>query len=201
MAQQHHIFFVDDNAGMRKATAKILSNLDCEVSCFANAEDCLNQINSQECDLLITDVRMPGIDGLTLLCRTQRTAPYIPVMVITAYGDIAMAVRAMKMGAADFITKPFNRDDFLEKIQSILKQRDGTTSSISDLTKTEKGVLQLIVDGKCNKEIAYAIHRSTRTIEMHRTNIMHKLGAENAVDMTKKAIAMRLVSLKAPNGK
>jgi two-component system, LuxR family, response regulator FixJ len=197
---RQHIFFVDDNAGIRKATVKMLSDLGCEITCFEKAADCLKRMNSQSCDLLITDVRMPGIDGLALLSRVKRIAPNMPVMVISGYGNVGMAVLAMKMGATDFLIKPFDRDDFLKKVRSILKQSDGDASSFkADLTKVEKNVLQLIINGKSNKEIAHLVHRSLRTIEWHRGHIMQKLGVDNPVDLTKKTIALGLASVTNTN--
>jgi two-component system response regulator FixJ len=108
-------------------------------------------------------------------------------MVITGFGDIRMAVRAIKLGAVDFVEKPLDRKLFLHKVKTILRQDDFVdTPACQALTKTEKKILKLILEGKCNKEMAYELQRDTRTIERHRSDIMHKLGVDNIVDLVKK---------------
>lgn len=190
-----HIFFVDDQSGIRRTVSDSLRTLDCKVTCFANAKDCLEELPGSNCNLLITDVRMPEMDGLTLLRKAKQIAPWASFMVITGYGDIPMAVRAMKLGAADFIEKPFDRNDFLRKVEKILTHDTFTTTQAGQpLTKTEKKILKLILDGKSNKEMAYNLQRCMRTVELHRSNIMHKFDVDNVVDLVKKAAPMDLSS-------
>lgn len=185
---KQQIFFVDDEPGIRRVATDALEKLECQVVCFANAADCLEQLPQKNCNLLITDVRMPGMDGLTLLSTAKRIAPWVPVIVITGYGDIPMAVRALKLGAVDFIEKPLVRKTFLEKVKSVLEQGGFNDSSTRQaLTKTEKKILKLILDGKSNREIANILGRSTRTIEVHRANIMRKFNTDNVVELVKKA--------------
>ena len=153
--KQHDVFFVDDDAGIRKLISEELEGINCTVSCFSSGTDCLVQLAKKNCDLLITDVRMPGMDGLTLLSTVMRVAPWVSVMIITGFGDIPMSVRALKLGAVDFIEKPLDRKTFLYKVQAILKQDDFVaTPSGHKLTKVEKTTLKLILEGKSNKEIA-----------------------------------------------
>jgi FixJ family two-component response regulator len=136
---------------------------------------------------------MPGMDGLTLLRSVKRVAPWVSVMVITGFGDIPMSVRALKLGAVDFVEKPLEREIFLHKVKTILRQDDFIDSPAGQaLTKTEKKVLKLILEGRRNKEIAYKLQRALRTVERHRSNIMHKLGVDNIVDLVKKAIVINL---------
>lgn len=190
---KQHVFFVDDEPGIRRVVTDDLQGLGCKVSCFANAAECLGQLPKQNCNLLITDVRMPGMDGLTLLTKAKRIAPWVSVMVITGYGDIPMAVRALKLGAVDFVEKPLDRDVFLNKVKSVLNENNFSDSSVGRaLTKTEKKVLKLILDGMGNKGIAYKLGRALRTVELHRSHIMHKFGVDNVVDLVKKAAPMNL---------
>jgi two-component system response regulator FixJ len=190
---KQHVFFVDDEPGIRRVVANDLQGLGYEVSCFANADDCLEQLPKQNCNLLITDVRMPGMDGLALLTKVRRIAPWVSVMVITGYGDIPMAVRALKLGAVDFVEKPLHRDVFLNKVKSVLDKDDFSDSSAGQaLTRAEKKVLKLILDGLGNKAIAYKLGRALRTVELHRSHIMHKFGVDNVVDLVKKAAPMDL---------
>jgi two-component system response regulator TtrR len=185
--KQYDVFFVDDDAGIRKIIAEELQNIGCRVHSFANAQDCLDMLPKQNCNLLITDVKMPYMDGLTLLSKVKRTAPWVSVMVITGFGDIPMSVRAIKLGAADFIEKPLDRKAFLHKVKTILEQSDFTDAPANQsLTKTEKKVLTLILEGKANKEIAFKLNRSLRTVERHRSRIMQKFAVDNIVDLIKK---------------
>ena len=191
--KQYDVFFVDDDAGIRRVVCEELEGLDYNVSCFASASDCLEQLPKQNCNLLITDVKMPGMDGLALLGRVKRVAPWVPVMVITGFGDVSMAVKVLKLGAVDFVEKPLDRDAFLDRVKSVLKQDDFADSPAGQaLTKTEKKVLKLILDGKGNTEIAYGLDRALRTIERHRSDIMHKFGVDNIIELVKKAALINL---------
>ncbi len=189
----YDVFFVDDDAGIRKLISEELEGIDCNVTCFDNGADCLEQLDKQNCNLLITDVKLPGMDGMTLLSRVRRVAPWVSVMVITGFGDIPMSVRALKLGAVDFIEKPLDRKNFLHKVKTILKQDDfADTPAHQRLTKVEKKILKLILEGKGNKETAYILGRTVRTVERHRSDVMHKFGVDNIVDLVKKAARINL---------
>jgi FixJ family two-component response regulator len=191
------VFFVDDEATMRTTIANTLSKLGYEVTCFANAMACLTEVEQTGCNLLISDVKMPGMNGMELLSRMKRISPWIPVILITGYGNIQMAVSATKIGAEDFIEKPFDRATFVEKVKATLSRNeyDGQAAGFK-LTRTEKKVLKLILEGNGNKAIAQKMGCAVRTIEFHRSHIFHKFGVNNAVELTKKAMAM----FKAQNG-
>lgn len=187
-AKKYDVFFVDDDEGIRKLISEELEALGCKVRTFGKATDCLEELEKSNCDLLITDVRMPGMDGLSLLNKVRHVAPWVPVIVITGYGDIPMSVRAVKSGATDFIEKPLDRKVFLYKVRTALERNDfeGISASKS-LTKIEKKILKLILEGKANKEIAYILGRTLRTVERHRSKVMQKLEVDNIVDLVKKA--------------
>ena len=194
-----HIFFVDDEPKVREVVGETLEQLGSRVSCFANAADCLEQLGSQRCDLLITDMKMPGMNGIELLEEAKRIVPWLPVLVVTGYGDIPTAVTAVKAGAVDFIEKPLETETFLRKVKSLL-QRESVIRSMREklLTRSEIKVLRLVVEGKSSKEIANIIHRSVRTVEVHRARTMRKLGVDNLIDLVKWAAVMGLVEF--PNG-
>ena len=190
-----HIFVVDDNPSMLEVVSLILKSRKFDCTCFTNASDCIQQLRIRKCHLLITDVRMPGKDGMDLLADAKRIAPWLPVLVMTSYGSIPMSVQAVKTGAFDFIEKPLEIETFLTAVDSALRQNDLTDSVIGKaLTKTEKIVLCLILQGRSNRKIAQILHRSIRTVEEHRSHIMHKLDVDNVVDLVKRAAAMGLDS-------
>jgi FixJ family two-component response regulator len=192
---KQHIFFVDDEPRVRKVVSATLEELGVKVSSFASAADCLQQLNPIMCDLLIADVKMPGMDGIELLTEIKRIAPWLPVLLITGYGDIPMAVRAVKAGAVDFIEKPLDKESFLNKVKSILHRSLLTDPYIirRPLTRTETVILKLISRGKTNKEIAILLNRSIRTIEVHRGRIFRKFGVDNLAALLRRAAVMGLI--------
>ena len=194
---EKRIFFLDDEPTICVVVKEALEDSNFTVSCFDNPTECLARLHSEKCDLLITDLKMPEKDGIELLMDVQHLAPWVPVLIITGYGDTQTAVKAMKAGAVDFIEKPLEKRNFVRKIKSILKQHVSTHPDLgASLTWTERKILQLIIDGKSNKEIAIILNRSVRTVEVHRAHIMHKLGSDNLFDLIKRVAAMGLVDLK-----
>ncbi len=133
-----HIFVVDDNSGMLEVVSLMLKSAKFDYTCFTNANDRIQLLHKQKCHLLITDVRMPGKDGIDLLTEAKRIAPWVPVLVMTSYGNIPMSVQAVKAGAFDFIEKPLEIETFLAAVDPALKQNDLIDSVIGKaLTKTE----------------------------------------------------------------
>lgn len=174
---KQHIFFVDDEPRVREAIGFTLEQAGFRVTCFATAADCLEQLRVQTFNLLITDVKMPGIDGIQLLREAKCLIPSLPVLILTGYADIPMAVEALKAGASDFIEKPVERKSLIQSVKSILRQRDSTDTYVGKpLTQTEERVLKLIINGKSNKAIADLLHSSTSKIRVHRRRIMRKAG-------------------------
>lgn len=181
---KQHIYFVDDRPEVRNAVGRTLKQVGLKVSCFPSAADCLEKFRFQKCDLLITDVKMPGMSGLALLREVKRLAPWLSVLVITGYADIQMAIDAMKGGALDFIQKPLDRDRFLKVVHSVLKRKARADRRLGKpLTKREYIVLRLIMDGKTSKEIADLLNVTVRTIEFHRRNIFKKFDVHSVVDL------------------
>ncbi len=192
-ADNQHIFFVDDEPAVRKSVYQTLHRSGYKISCFEDAESCLRRLQMRDCDLLITDVRMPGTDGIELVRRTKCIAPWLPILVITGYGDIPMAVRAVKAGAMEFIEKPLEKQSLLAVVKEALMKQDlGNLLKGKSLSKKEIAVLRLILQGSSNKEIAQILHRSIRTVEDHRRHIMRKLDVENMIDLAKRAAVMGL---------
>ncbi len=195
---QQHIFVVDDEPNVRQVITSTLEQSHIGVvSCFENAMDCLENLQSQRCDLLITDLKMPDMDGIELLTSVKHLMPWMPILIVTGYGDVPTAVKAIKAGAADFIEKPLTKESFLRKVKSLLPENGNHKHLGGSLTETEKRVLKLVLDGKSNKEIADVLNRSQRTIEVHRNHVMQKLGANSLVDLVKRSMQMGLFELPA----
>lgn len=192
--QRQRVYFVDDEPSVCKAVGRTLEQLDVSVSCFTRGADCLGQLDRQQCDVLITDVKMPELGGLEVLKRAKIIAPWMPVLMVTGFGDIPTAVKAVKMGAADFVEKPLERESFLRLVQKLLDYSQRWTQLIGQpLTKTETKVLCYVLDGKSSKEIAASMHRSLRTVELHRQHIMRKFGVENVVELVRTVTELGLV--------
>jgi len=188
-----HVFFVDDEPKVRLVVRKTLERAGMNVTCFSSADDCLAHLDGERCDLLITDVKMPGKDGIELLTAAKALQPWLPVIAVTGFGDVPMAVKALKAGAADFIEKPLDRDAFLETVRSVAEQSAVQGALLEhSLTRTETRILYHILEGKNNREVADVLHRSPRTVEVHRRHLMQKLNANNVVELLRRAAEMRL---------
>ncbi|MFC1781438.1 response regulator transcription factor [Planctomycetota bacterium] len=192
------IFIVDDDEYMQSIMCALLKSHKYECICFSNANECFKKLNKanedyrQGCDLLITDLKMPEKDGLELLDEVKSMMPWLPVVIMSAYGDISMSVKALKTGAFDFIEKPINEEKLIKIVESALLRDSAWKDRLQGkpLTRAERIVLRLIMEGIGNKRIAYILERSERTIEVHRSRIMRKLGVDNVVDLVKRATTM-----------
>ena len=192
------VFVVDDEPKVLQTLGETLGNLGVEVTCFVDPARCLKQVKAQQCDLLVTDLKMPVMDGIELLKRVKKIAPWVPVVILTGYADVRTAVTGIKAGAEDFLEKPFVKKDLLQRIKSILNENTPLDNHVGKpLTRMETKVLNLVVDGKINTEIASLLNRSVRTVEVHRYHMMDKLGVHNLTDLIKRATTMGLVHLPA----
>jgi len=191
-----HIFIVDGERQVFQAVGEALGSLDAQVTRFARAGKCLERLRAQRCDLLIIELETPNIDGVELLKEVKQSAPWLPVLVMSGHADVSTAVDAVKAGAEDVIEEPFDRNDFLQKVKSILEDGAANNNYLGKpLTQAEIRVLRLVIAGKTNKEIAYLLNRSIRTVEVHREHFMRKLGVDNLVDLVKRVVAMNMVDI------
>ncbi len=188
------VFFVDDESSVCAAVQETLEKSHIPVRCFTHPADCLPQLRRGGCDVLITDLKMSEKSGMELLREVRDLAPWIPVLIVTGYGDIPTAVKAIKGGAVDFVEKPLGKDGFLHKVKLLLERsRTIPMSGFRALTMMEMKVLKMVVKGKSNTEIAAAINRSVRTIEAHRRGVMSKLRVRNLVELLKLAAVAGLI--------
>ena len=194
--REQSVFVVDDEPRVCEVICETLEQSGIRVSCFSNAVECIEQLRHQKCHLLITDLRMPLMDGVELVTNARVIAPWLPVLMITGYGDIPTAVKALKAGVVDFIEKPLAKEEFTGQVKSLLAESArGDESLGTPLTRRETRVMKLIIDGNSNKEIANLLHRSVRTVEVHRSRVMDKLGVTNLIDLVKRTATMGLVDL------
>ncbi len=184
---KQHIFVVDDDPAIGAAILETLCETGAKVSIFSCASDCLEQLRSKKCDLLITDFNMPDIDGIELLRRAKTRFPELPVLMMTGHGSLQAAVEAIKSGAADFIEKPLVKKDFLRLVQELLEENNFADTNVN-LSRAETTVLKMLLACRSNKEIAALLNCSQEIVEKHRAHLMKKIGAKNLVDLVKWAV-------------
>jgi FixJ family two-component response regulator len=187
------VYVVDDDDAVRDALGALLESVRLRCEAFATAEDFLAVANREMRGCLLLDVRMPGMGGLELQHKLQDMAIALPVVIITGHGDVPMAVRALKAGASDFIEKPFNEQDLLDRIQKYLKEdqgywqarhaRDEAAARFALLTPRELAVMELIAAGGHTKRIAAQLEIQGRTVDVHRFNIMRKVGVRTLAEL------------------
>lgn len=191
------VFIIDDDAGMRGAMQRLLKSVGLPSEAFAAAQGFLDRPRHDGPSCLILDVRLPGMSGLELQRKLAEAGVQIPIIFITAHGDIPMSVRAMKSGAVEFLTKPFRNQDLLDAIQQALELDDAARqkqNEISELqhrferlTARERQVMTLVVSGKATKEIASELGTSEITAKVHRSQVMHKMKAQSLVELGRMA--------------
>ena len=195
------VHIVDDDEAMRDSLKWLLESRGLEVELYPSAEAFLGAFNSAFCGCLVLDVRRPGMTGLDLYEKLRARASTLPVIFITGHGDVPMAVSALKKGAADFIEKPFNDQDMLRLIESCMKQDRAAAAKRAEnasaaqrlerLTQREREVLDLIVAGKLNKQIADELRISIKTVEVHRSRVMEKMRAHSVAELVQLALKNR----------
>ena len=187
------VFLVDDDAAVRDALGVLFRTEGLTVSAYASAESFLATCPLDVCGCLVLDLHMPGMGGIELQKALSEQNILLPVIFLTGHGDIPMSVRALKAGAVDFLEKPANPDVLLARVRDALAQdlRHRTISAeqaalgalYDRLTVREREILAQVADGKTSKEIARSLGISPRTVEVHRSHIMGKLGADSLADL------------------
>lgn len=193
------IYIVDDEAALRDSLSMLLEAEDFITQQFADPKLFLSQIDSEQQGLIILDLWMPGMSGIDVIKALNTRGISLPIICITGHGDINTAVEAIKLGAADFFEKPFDSNRLLEQIKHCLKAQQNqrqldvfstqAKEKLSKLTPREYEVLQGLVEGLRNKQLAYNMGISIRTVELHRVHVMDKLEAKSLSDVIKIAIA------------
>lgn len=192
------VHVVDDDVAVRKSLAFLLASEGLPVRLHESASAFLDDASSIESGCIVTDVRMPGIDGIELIRRLKARGILLPVIVMTGHADVPMAVEAMKEGAVDFLEKPFGDEVFLGAVRAALdrqekKSQQGTQIAeiqgrFEALSERERQVLDGLVAGKANKVIAYDLGISPRTVEIYRANVMAKMHAKSLSELVRLAL-------------
>jgi len=198
------VYVIDDEAPIRDSLAMLLRSVGLASMLFPDAPSFLAAAPWRDHACVIGDVRMPGMSGLELQDEMRKRGSALPVIIVTGHGDIGMAVRAMKNGAADFIEKPFNGQVLLDAVHRALAQAAAPAASavvsterdrevlerrIASLSPREREVMALVAEGLPNKSVATRLDLSTRTVEVHRAKVMEKMGARSLAELVRMNIA------------
>ncbi|MDO9106897.1 MAG: response regulator [Methylovulum sp.] len=202
MSIQPCVFIVDDDYAVRDALGLVIETAGLACRTFESAEHFLESFSPGTPGCLLLDINMPGMSGHELQTELMRRNEHLPIIFLTAYGDIPMTVRAIKAGAVDFLTKPVPSNVLLERIQAVLQQvlqlheqalaGQALCDRLNDLTTRELEILPLLVAGHANKEIARYLNISYRTVEIHRARVLKKTGASNLLELARLCEACRL---------
>jgi FixJ family two-component response regulator len=187
------VHVIDDDAALRKAIARLFASAKIEALFHESVHDFLSKPLIDQLGCIVSDVRMPGINGLVFQSQLDELGIKLPIVIMTGFGDVAMSVRAMKAGAIDFLIKPFNSQYMLDAVATAL-QRDRTRRDIegynqdlvkrySSLSSREKQVLALVVSGRLNKQIAGDLDLKEVTVKVHRGAVMRKMGAYSLAEL------------------
>lgn len=197
------VHVIDDDEALRESLVFLLRTAKIEARAFASAAAFLASLPDPQLSCVITDVRMPGMSGLDLLRRLREIKIEVPVIVITGHGDVPLAVEAMKFGAIDFLEKPFDDEVLLASVRSALTRQQGEAKRhaersdierrLAALSNRERDVLGGLVAGRANKQIAYDLGISPRTVEIYRANLMDKMRAGSLSDLVRMALIAGLL--------
>ena len=191
------VFIIDDDRGMRQSIQDLVESVGLRAESFASGEEFLRRKPTHDPSCLVLDVRLPQMSGLDFQRQLAETGVEIPIIFVTAHGDVPMSVRALKSGAVEFLTKPFRDQDLLDAIQQALqldhaaRQRHAEIHDLQEryqtLTAREREVMTLVVSGMLNKQIASEIGASEATVKIHRGHVMQKMQAGSVVDLLRMA--------------
>jgi two-component system response regulator FixJ len=195
------VFIVDDDAAVRRSIRMLIRTIGIEAEAFASAKEFLDAYDPNRPGCLVLDVRMPGMSGLELQEKLSDMDANLPIIFVTAHGDVPMAVNAMRSGAVDFIQKPFRDQELIDRVQQALEQdarsraalagKEEIQRRVSTLTPREREVMEMVVAGRANKVIAANLSLSERTVEIHRSRVMKKMEAESLPQLVQMMVSLK----------
>jgi FixJ family two-component response regulator len=195
MSSEPTVFIVDDDADVRQAMRWLIESVGLKAETYADGRAFLESYDADKPGCLVTDVRMPGISGLELQEELAARGSELPVIIITGFGDVPTAVRALRSGAVDFIEKPFNDQALLERIQRCIEEdarnrskrveKTEVAARVARLTQRERDVMGLVVAGRTSKAIAGNLDIAFNTVQAHRARVMRKMEAANLADLVR----------------
>ena len=196
------VFVIDDDSSMRRSLDSLLRSVGLDVHTYASTQEFMRAERPDAPGCLVLDVRLPGMSGLTFQQELAKAGIALPVIFITGHGDVPMTVRAMKAGAADFLTKPFDEQVLLDAVDAAIERdraRRGDATRLADLevrygalTEREREVMKLVVAGRVNKQIAAELGLSLVTVKVHRGQVMRKMLAKSVPDLVRMADGLGL---------
>ncbi len=197
---QPMVFVVDDDEAMRDSIACLLDSVNLPSRMFSDARAFLEFCDPHQQGCVLLDIRMPGMSGMELLENLRANGVTLPIIIITGHGDVPLAVRALKLGAFDFVQKPFHADDLLDRVHAALQQvqerrqsdrrLDRLRSHFDALTGREREIMELVVAGDPSKVIGTKLGISSRTVDIHRSNIMRKLNVRTVAELVQSRLSL-----------
>ncbi|MDP1582652.1 MAG: response regulator FixJ [Bradyrhizobium sp.] len=204
MPNKGKIYVIDDDEAMRDSLNFLLDSAGFHVTLFESAQNFLDRLAGLEFGCVVSDVRMPGIDGIEMLKRMKASQSTFPILIMTGHGDVPLAVEAMKLGAVDFLEKPFEDDRLIGMIEAAIRQAEPAAKSetitheiaarVATLSPRERQVMDGLIAGLSNKLIARDYDISPRTIEVYRANVMTKMQANSLSELVRLAMRAGLLN-------
>ncbi len=198
---QQTVYVVEDDEAVRDSLELLLKSDGKPVKTYENATAFLGDYSEKMAGCIVLDIRMPGMDGMELQKKLNEKHSILPIIFVTGHGDVPMAVDAMKEGAVDFIQKPYREEALLEKIEAALEQdleqrksldeKQEIIKRIKSLTPREHEIMDRMIAGQANKVIAIELEISQRTVEIHRSRVMHKMGTHSLAHLVRMVLSVK----------
>ena len=200
MTTEAIVYLVEDDDAVRDSLQMVLESVGHKVAAYSRGDAFLEDFSTEMAGCLVLDIRMPGMNGMELQRQLNSRNSILPIIFVTGHGDVPMAVEAMQKGAVDFVQKPYREEELLGKIQQAiaadaesraeLAEKHKIVERLQELTPREKQVMDLMIEGKANKVIAFDLDISQRTVEIHRARVMEKMGVRSLAHLVRMVMAV-----------